>query len=66
MRLNYSRSPELYLNFLRTNFSELPGVDAVPVSSTASPDTLAGLFEHQPTARVLLPCAVHPAGIFRS
>ena len=43
MRLNYSLSPELYLNFLRTNFSALPHVDAVPVSPASSPDTLAAL-----------------------
>ena len=41
MQLNYSRSPELYLNFLRTNFNELPKANAVPVSSEASPDSLA-------------------------
>ncbi len=41
MRLNYSLSPELYLDFLRTNFSAHPHADAVPVSPLASPDSLA-------------------------
>jgi hypothetical protein len=43
MRINYSLSPELYVDFLRTNFTTELRAEAIPVSAAASPDTLLAL-----------------------
>lgn len=47
MRLNYSQSPDLYLDFLRSNFTASPSDSAIPVSILSSPDTLRAIYHRQ-------------------